>query len=194
LGHRLLSAKSRASDHEHHAIHATSHLIGQLTASLATTLSDKLKTAVGSAESLNAGEISASAYTFAVAFREMEQDPEFLFIRPSSELLCLLDSASSISVVSDPSASPSTTRNLELLLDVEMPVSISLGSTRLLLKDIAQLSTGSIIELNRSISEPVQLVVNNFPIARADVVVVDGKFGVRIKEIVSRHDRLRSLT
>jgi flagellar motor switch protein FliN/FliY len=75
-----------------------------------------------------------------------------------------------------------------------MPVTVSFGTARVSLKDVAKLSTGSIIELNRSLSEPVQLVVNNCSIAQADVVVVDGKFGIRIKEIMSRHDRLRSLT
>ena len=58
--------------------------------------------------------------------------------------------------------SGSTTRNLELLLDVELPVSVSFGRAQLQLKDVIKLTTGSIVELNRTVSEPVNIVVNNF--------------------------------
>lgn len=81
---------------------------------------------------------------------------------------------------------------MDLLLDVEMPVSVSFGRTQLALKDVIKLSTGSIVELNRTISEPVEVIVNNCVIARGEVVVVEGNYGVRIQQIVSRSDRLRS--
>jgi len=85
-------------------------------------------------------------------------------------------------------------RKMDLLLDVEMPVSVSFGRAQLLLKDVIKLTTGSIIELNRSISEPVDVIVNNCVIARGEVVVVEGNFGVRVHEVVSRQERLRTLT
>jgi flagellar motor switch protein FliN/FliY len=75
-----------------------------------------------------------------------------------------------------------------------MPVTISFGSTRLPLNEIAKLTTGSIVELNRSIAEPVEIMVNNRSIARGEVVVLEGNFAVRIKQVMSRNDRLRSLT
>jgi flagellar motor switch protein FliN/FliY len=81
---------------------------------------------------------------------------------------------------------------MDLLLDVEMPVSVSFGRTQLALKDVIKLSTGSIVELNRTISEPVEVIVNNCVIARGEVVVVEGNYGVRIQQIVSRSERLRS--
>jgi flagellar motor switch protein FliN/FliY len=81
---------------------------------------------------------------------------------------------------------------MDLLLDVEMPVSVSFGRAHLALKDVIKLSTGSIVELNRTISEPVEVIVNNCIIARGEVVVVDGNYGVRIQQIVSRSERLRS--
>jgi len=84
-------------------------------------------------------------------------------------------------------------RKMELLLDVELPVSVSFGRAQLLLKDVIKLTTGSIIELNRSISEPVDVIVNNCVIARGEVVVVEGNFGVRVHEVVSRQERLRTL-
>ncbi len=84
-------------------------------------------------------------------------------------------------------------RKMDLLLDVELPVSVSFGRAQLLLKDIIKLNTGSIIELNRSVSEPVEVIVNNCVIARGEVVVVEGNFGVRVHEVVSRQERLRTL-
>jgi len=80
---------------------------------------------------------------------------------------------------------------LDLLLDVEMPVSVSFGRTQVRVQDVLKLITGSIVELDRSISEPVEVIVNNCVIARGEVVVVDGNYGVRIQEVVSRRERLQ---
>jgi len=85
------------------------------------------------------------------------------------------------------------TKKMDLLLDVELPVSVSFGRAQLPLKDVIKLTTGSIIELNRSISEPVDVIVNNCVIARREIVVVEGNFGVRIQRVVSRQERLRTL-
>ena len=84
--------------------------------------------------------------------------------------------------------------SIDLLLDVELPVSVSFGRAQLPLKDVIKLTTGSIIELNRSVSEPVEVIVNNCVIARGEVVVVEGNFGVRIRQVISRQERLRTLT
>lgn len=83
---------------------------------------------------------------------------------------------------------------MDLLLDVELPVSVSFGRAQLALNDLLKLTSGSIVELNRTISEPVEVIVNNCVIARGEVVVVDGNYGIRIQEIVSRQERLRTLT
>jgi len=82
---------------------------------------------------------------------------------------------------------------MDLLLEVELPVSISFGKTQLPMKDVLKLTTGSIVELNRRVSEPVEVLVNHCLIARGEVVVVEGNYGVRIQHIASRQDRLRSL-
>ena len=84
-------------------------------------------------------------------------------------------------------------RTLDLLLDVDLPVSISFGKTQLPMKDVLKLTTGSIVELNCGANEPVEVLVNHCPIARGEVVVVDGNYGVRIQQIISRQDRIRSL-
>lgn len=84
-------------------------------------------------------------------------------------------------------------QTLDLLLDVELPVTVSFGRAQLLLKDVIKLTSGSIVELDRAVSEPVEVIVNNCVIARGEVVVIDGNYGVRICQIVSRQERLRTL-
>jgi flagellar motor switch protein FliN/FliY len=88
---------------------------------------------------------------------------------------------------------PHGSRTFDLLLDVELPVSVSFGHAQVLLKDVLKLTTGSIVELNRAIVEPVDIVVNNCVIARGEVVVVEGNFGVRIQHVVSREERVRTI-
>ena len=72
-------------------------------------------------------------------------------------------------------------------------MSVSFGRAQLPLKDVIKLTTGSIVELNRAVSEPVDVIVNNCVIARGEVVVVEGNFGVRIRQVISRQERLRTL-
>jgi flagellar motor switch protein FliN/FliY len=79
---------------------------------------------------------------------------------------------------------------MDLVYNVELPVTVSFGRTYLPLRDILKLTAGSIIELDQLISEPVDLVINNCVVARGEVVVIDGNYGVRILEIVNRVDRL----
>jgi flagellar motor switch protein FliN/FliY len=93
-----------------------------------------------------------------------------------------------------PSRSPfDTSKTFELLLDVELPVAVSFGRAQIPLKDVLKLTTGSIIELDRTVSEPVEIIVNNCVIARGEVVVVEGNFGVRVQEVVNRQERLRTV-
>jgi flagellar motor switch protein FliN/FliY len=98
----------------------------------------------------------------------------------------------SVPDVDEMEAAPALGHNVDLLYDVELPVIISFGRASLTIKDVLKLSTGSIVELNRGVSEPVEVVVNNCVVARGEVVVVEGNYGVRIQEIISRRDRMRS--
>jgi len=92
-----------------------------------------------------------------------------------------------------PERRKSAPATMDLILDVELPVSISFGKTELLMKDVLKLTTGSIVELNRGVNEPVEVMVNHCLIARGEVVVVEGNYGVRIQHIASRLDRMRSM-
>jgi flagellar motor switch protein FliN/FliY len=92
-----------------------------------------------------------------------------------------------------PDSHQATHTTMELLMDVELPVSISFGKTQLPMKDVLKLTTGSIVELNRGVNETVEVLVNHCLIARGEVVVVEGNYGVRIQHLASRQDRLRTV-
>ena len=83
--------------------------------------------------------------------------------------------------------------NLAALLDVQLPVSIRFGETEMLLEDVIKLGVGSVIELNSAVDDPVELVVNGRCFARGEVVTVDGFYGVRITEITSVGERIKSV-
>lgn len=83
-------------------------------------------------------------------------------------------------------------RNIERLLDVELDVVVRFGMTNVPLRDVVRMGVGSMIELNRSVEEPVELLVNNRVLARGEVVVVDGYYGLRITEIGAPSERARS--
>ncbi|HMV79765.1 MAG TPA: flagellar motor switch protein FliN [Leptospiraceae bacterium] len=89
-------------------------------------------------------------------------------------------------------AQPSGATNLNLLMDVQMSVTVELGRTKMYIKDILGLGEGSIIELDKLAGEPVDLLVNGKLIAKGEVVVIDENFGVRVTDIVSPTDRIKS--
>jgi flagellar motor switch protein FliN/FliY len=88
---------------------------------------------------------------------------------------------------------PQNSRTFSLLMGVELAVSVSFGRVQLPLRDVLKLTAGSIIELNRTVDEPVEVIVNNCVVARGEVVVVEGNYGVRIDQIMSRQDRMEAL-
>ncbi len=83
--------------------------------------------------------------------------------------------------------------NIEMLLDIPLEVSVELGRTKIAIRDMIQLGPGSIIELDKLIGEPVDLLVNDNLIAKGEVVVFDENFGIRITDIVTPAERLKSL-
>ncbi|NLG85996.1 MAG: flagellar motor switch phosphatase FliY [Firmicutes bacterium] len=88
-------------------------------------------------------------------------------------------------------SSPGT--NLDLLLDIPLEVTVELGRTQRLIKDVLELGIGSVIELDKLAGEPVDVVVNGKLVARGEVVVIDENFGVRITDIITPVERVRQL-
>jgi len=89
--------------------------------------------------------------------------------------------------------SQSESRNLNMLLDIPLQVTVELGRTKRSVKEILELTSGSIIELDKLAGEPVDILVNARLVAKGEVVVIDENFGVRITDIVSQADRLKNL-
>ncbi|USB32087.1 flagellar motor switch phosphatase FliY [Paenibacillus sp. YPG26] len=92
-----------------------------------------------------------------------------------------------------PSMAHADENNLNLLMDIPLKVTVELGRTQKQIKDILELSQGSIIELDKLAGEPVDILVNNKLIAKGEVVVIDENFGVRVTDIVSQWDRIQKL-
>lgn len=83
--------------------------------------------------------------------------------------------------------------NLRLLLDVELKLSVRIGSKKMLLKDVVNIDIGTTVELEQLASEPLEILVNEIKIAEGEIVVVEGKFGVQITKISSKVERLTKL-
>jgi flagellar motor switch protein FliN/FliY len=117
----------------------------------------------------------------------------------SSSLLAALNPAApqplDLPPPSPPPAPLAKTRDpkLELLMDVELDVTLRFGERQMALHDILDLSAGSVVELNQYVQDPVELLVGRKVIARGEVVVVDGSYALRVMQIISPIERIESL-
>ena len=83
--------------------------------------------------------------------------------------------------------------NLDFILDIPLELSVELGKTKMLVNDLLQLGQGSIIELNKLAGESLEVYINHKLIAKGEVVVVNEKFGVRLTDVITPIDRVKSL-
>ncbi len=84
-------------------------------------------------------------------------------------------------------------RNLELILDIPLRVTVELGRTKMVVSDLLNLGQGSVIELNKLAGEPMEILINDKLVARGEAVVVNEKFGVRLTDIISPTERVEQL-
>ena len=84
-------------------------------------------------------------------------------------------------------------RNLDLILDIPLRVTVELGRTKMVVSDLLNLTQGSVVELNKLAGEPMEVLVNEKLIARGEAVVVNEKFGVRLTDIISPIERIQQL-
>ena len=84
-------------------------------------------------------------------------------------------------------------RELDFILDIPLELAVELGRTKMLVNDLLQLGQGSIVELNKLAGEPLEIYINRKLVARGEVVVVNEKFGVRLTDIISPMERVKSL-
>jgi flagellar motor switch protein FliN len=83
--------------------------------------------------------------------------------------------------------------NLDVVLDIPVTLSMEVGRTRISIRNLLQLNQGSVIELERAVSEPLDIFVNGTLIAHGEVVVVNEKFGIRLTDVISPAERIRKL-
>jgi len=105
--------------------------------------------------------------------------------QPSSSAATSTQQGEASELLSDP--------RLELLYSIQLPVSVELGRTTMYIRDILRLGRGSVIEFDRLISDPVDILIDGKKVAEGEVVVIDKHFGIRITTLVEPAERLRGL-
>jgi len=83
--------------------------------------------------------------------------------------------------------------SLENILDIPVTLAVEIGSTEVSIRNLLQFNQGSVVELDRLAGEPLDVLVNGTLIAHGEVVVVNDKFGIRLTDVVSAHERVRKL-
>ena len=90
-------------------------------------------------------------------------------------------------------ATPNGNKDMDLILDIPVTISLEVGRTSISIKNLLQLNQGSVVELDRYAGEPLDVLVNGTLIAHAEVVVVNEKFGIRLTDVVSANERLENI-
>lgn len=91
-------------------------------------------------------------------------------------------------------AAASSEPSLDMILDLPLEVTVRLGQTKILIRDLLRLDKNSVLELTQGADDPLDIVVNDKVLARGEVVVLDDRLGVRITDIVSKEERVETLS
>ncbi len=83
--------------------------------------------------------------------------------------------------------------NLDQILDIPVTLSVEIGTTKIAIRNLLQLNQGSVVELDRLAGEPLDVLVNGTLVAHGEVVVVNEKFGIRLTDVISAHERVKKL-
>jgi len=92
-----------------------------------------------------------------------------------------------------PGLSPEAAKNLEMVMDIPVQLTVELGRTKMPIRNLLQLAQGSVVELNELAGEPLDVFVNGYLVAQGEVVVVNEKFGIRFTDIITPSERLKKL-
>lgn len=153
----------------------------------------------GDAEEAEAPQLEALAVQrIEVEFRGTVLPPLLVAVEPSAARIIGLDGAldGNPEAVAGPGTralrapEPEGSEMLDRLMEVSLPLSVALGRSVMPIRDILKMTPGALVELDRNIGEFVEILVHGTVVARGEVVSVKGNYGVRIKEIISREDRL----
>lgn len=94
---------------------------------------------------------------------------------------------------SDPADEGDGERNLDVIMDIPVTMSMEIGRTRISIRNLLQLNQGSVVELDRLAGEPLDVMVNGTLIAHGEVVVVNDRFGIRLTDVISPSERVKKL-
>ncbi|MBI5643104.1 MAG: flagellar motor switch protein FliN [Deltaproteobacteria bacterium] len=89
--------------------------------------------------------------------------------------------------------SAGTVGNMDMILDIPVTISVEIGRTKMMIKDLLQLGQGAVVELEKLAGEPMEILVNGSLVARGEAVVVNEKFGIKLTDIVSPTERISKL-
>jgi flagellar motor switch protein FliN len=140
-----------------------------------------------------------NSITKALISSEPKAEPHAAMAEPAKPLIMSDETATDeqASAIPDEMADQSgallTDKNLDLLLDVELEVSIRFGRRTMLLKDVLDLTSGAMVELDRRVRDPIELLLGGRVIARGEAVIVDGNYGIRITEIIPHSQRMAEI-
>jgi len=104
-----------------------------------------------------------------------------------------LEQAKLEDLTADIMGSADGTTNLDAILDIPVSLSVEIGQTRISIRNLLQLNQGSVVELDRLAGEPLDVMVNNTLVAHGEVVVVNEKYGIRLTDVISAHERVTQL-
>lgn len=130
----------------------------------------------------NKADISESQLDKADASESQLQNEDIVNVRPVS-----------FQPLEEIASDEPSDKNIQMIMDVPLQVSVELGRTKKLIKEILELSTGSVIELDRMAGEPVDILVNEKLVAKGEVVVIEDNFGVRITDIITSSREISNL-
>lgn len=164
-------------------------VLGQAASSTAGKLSARESGPVETAVGRVAGEPEGQRHQVCLKM-DGQTHSVVLVVSEQSALNAAAAANMQLTSVATPAAATPVSKAMEALLDIQLPVSISFGQARIQLRDVLQLTTGSVVELNRQPEDSVDVIVNDCVVARGEVVVVDGNYAVRIQSIVGKQQRL----
>lgn len=186
---------------------ATKEIASNIFGAISTSLSGqkelpKLSFTINNIEFIAEGDLGLDNYqgfyTFALNIGNI-QDYLYFALSPDFEKLFNPNEQSTPQAISnDNSHNPVTLNNTEMknmsmLLDIRLDIKVRIGKKKMLLKDVIAMDIGSVVELNQLANDPLEVLVDEKVIAKGEVVIVDGNFGIQITEIAPQKDRIEQL-
>lgn len=129
----------------------------------------------------------------AMAEQEAAEESEEVSAPPEAEAPTAKSASDDVFRPLSPDSGSSQARELEMIMDIPVKLTVELGRTKLTIKQLLELAQGSVIELEGLAGEPMDILINGYLIAQGEVVVIEDKYGIRITEIITPSERIHKL-